>query len=103
MNPSYYRTGRPIECIEMIERLGLGYCLGNTLKYLWRLGRKDDFDLDLQKARWYLDRWIQGYADKSPIHMTVGANLLTMITAIRLQPTVTCADDCIAVFLESHL
>lgn len=45
-----------LECIDVIEALGLTYHLGNVLKYLWRAGRKDDAAQDLRKARWYLDR-----------------------------------------------
>ena len=50
-----------LECIDVIETLGLPYHLGNVLKYLWRAGRKDAAKEieDLSKARWYLDRHIQ--------------------------------------------
>lgn len=57
--PHYTRGG--IECIGVIESLGLGFHLGNALKYLWRAGHKIDADAttDLEKARWYLDREIE--------------------------------------------
>lgn len=35
-----------------------GFCLGNTIKYVGRAGKKGDRMEDLKKARWYLDRYI---------------------------------------------
>lgn len=47
------------EAIKVIEAWGLGFCLGNTVKYISRAGKKADPALqDLKKARWYLDREI---------------------------------------------
>lgn len=48
------------EAIKVIEAWGLGFCLGNTVKYLSRAGKKDGVSdvEDLEKARWYLDREI---------------------------------------------
>lgn len=58
-HPSYY-CGK-IEVIDFIEDRGLGYHLGNCVKYISRAGKKDpDKELeDLKKARWYLDRRIK--------------------------------------------
>ena len=49
------------EAIKVIEAWGLGFCLGNTVKYIARAGKKSAMTLleDLKKARWYLDREIQ--------------------------------------------
>jgi hypothetical protein len=47
------------EAIKVIEAWELGFCLGNTVKYISRAGKKDDALTDLKKARWYLDREIQ--------------------------------------------
>lgn len=59
-HPKHYTDapGLP-ECIEVIEGLGLGFHLGNVLKYLWRAGRKADALEDLKKAAWYLAREIK--------------------------------------------
>lgn len=38
----------------------MGFCLGNALKYLSRAGKKGDWQEDLKKARWYIDRAIAG-------------------------------------------
>lgn len=43
----------------MIEAWGLGFCLGNTVKYIARVGKKDAIVEDLKKARWYLDHEIE--------------------------------------------
>jgi hypothetical protein len=58
-HPPHYKVNG-MECIDVIEALGLGYHLGNVLKYMWRAGRKLDTEMliDLQKAKWYLDRKI---------------------------------------------
>ena len=55
--PHYTRAG--YECAEVVIALGLSYCLGNVLKYVWRCGHKADALQDLKKARWYLDREIR--------------------------------------------
>jgi hypothetical protein len=48
----------PYEAIKVIEAWGLGFHLGNTVKYIARAGKKDPTLQDLKKARWYLDRQI---------------------------------------------
>jgi hypothetical protein len=57
-HPPHYQAGG-IETIDVIEAWELGFCLGNTVKYISRAGRKGDALEDLKKARWYLDREIQ--------------------------------------------
>ena len=49
------------EAISVIEEWGLGFHLGNVVKYISRAGKKPDQDTisDLKKARWYLDRYIE--------------------------------------------
>lgn len=48
------------EAIKVIEAWDLDFCLGNTVKYISRAGKKDVDKIiqDLEKARWYLDRKI---------------------------------------------
>lgn len=41
------------------EAWNLGFCLGNTVKYVARAERKGAPIEDLKKARWYLDREIE--------------------------------------------
>lgn len=58
--PHYGGADNVYEAIKVIEAWGLGFHLGNTVKYLARAGRKHpERELeDLEKARWYLDREI---------------------------------------------
>lgn len=60
-HPEHYGGGdNPYEAIKVIEAWELGFCLGNTVKYIARAGKKAqtvDID-DLEKARWYLTREI---------------------------------------------
>ena len=58
-HPPHY-AGGGIEAIDAIESWGLGFNLGNVVKYIARAGLKDSTKLveDLKKARWYLDRRI---------------------------------------------
>lgn len=59
--PPHYIEGRKIEPIDVIEDWGLGFHLGNALKYLSRAGRKSANPVeDLEKLVWYVNR----YADK---------------------------------------
>lgn len=60
INPTHYTSGR-IEVIDFIEDKGLGFHLGNVIKYTARAGKKDPdkYIEDLRKAEWYLSRAIQ--------------------------------------------
>ena len=57
-HPKRYNHGK-YECIDIIEDLNLNFCLGSALKYIWRLGEKNDEINELEKAVWYLQREIQ--------------------------------------------
>lgn len=59
--PHYTSTSDPAyETIKVIEAWGLGFCLGNAVKYISRAGKKDPDKVveDLRKAVWYLEREI---------------------------------------------
>lgn len=53
-NPAHYTEGRKYQPKDVIRDWGLGFCLGNALKYIARAGRKDDIVQDLKKAQEYL-------------------------------------------------
>jgi len=58
-HPAHYGgADNPYEAIKVIEAWGLGFRLGNTVKYIARAERKGAPLADLEKARWYLDREI---------------------------------------------
>ena len=58
-HPDYYKRGG-VEAIDAIEAWGLGFNLGNVVKYVARAGHKTADGLrDLRKAAWYLDREIK--------------------------------------------
>lgn len=60
-HPAHYGgEDNQYEAIKVIEAWELDFCLGNTVKYISRAGKKDKAREveDLQKARWYLDRRI---------------------------------------------
>jgi hypothetical protein len=63
-NPSHYNQGG-IECIDAIAEGVRGLsgmeavCTGNAIKYLWRWKHKNGVE-DLQKAKWYIERLIDG-------------------------------------------
>jgi hypothetical protein len=58
-HPAHYGgADDPYEAIKVIEAWGLGFNLGNAIKYIARADRKGDAIEDLRKARWYLDREI---------------------------------------------
>lgn len=56
-NPAHYTVGG-IETIDFIEAKGLGYNLGNAVKYMTRADHKGNKLEDLRKAQWYLAREI---------------------------------------------
>lgn len=65
-HPTHYVSGK-IEVIDFIEDKGLGFNLGNVVKYIARAGKKTSAGKsvdakaleDLKKAAWYLQREIQ--------------------------------------------
>lgn len=56
-HPSHY-TSHPsgVECIQITEHMNFN--LGNSMKYIWRAGEKNDDIEDLRKAQWFLVREI---------------------------------------------
>lgn len=58
LSPSYYRGPKGVQCLEVIEFLGLSYGHGNAMKYVWRSGnRQRRLSLriqDLKKAQIYI-------------------------------------------------
>jgi hypothetical protein len=59
-HPAHYKTGG-IETIDFLEAKLTpeefrGYLRGNILKYLSRAGSKGNYEEDMLKARWYLNR-----------------------------------------------
>lgn len=59
-HPAHYNDGK-IEVIDYIEDKGLGFHLGNAVKYISRAGKKDQAKAieDLEKAVWYIQRYIE--------------------------------------------
>lgn len=58
-HPDHYGgEANPYEAIKVIEAWGLGFALGNAVKYINRAGKKGSELEDLEKSRWYLDREI---------------------------------------------
>ena len=62
VDPQHYGGADNVyEAIKVIDAWGLGFALGNAVKYIARAGRKDPAKHieDLKKARWYLDHEIE--------------------------------------------
>ena len=57
-HPPHYKSASGLESIDVIEAFALPFHLGNVIKYVLRAGKKGEALPDLQKARWYLDRYI---------------------------------------------
>lgn len=57
--PQHYNHGK-FEVIDVIEDWGLDkdYYLGNAIKYIARHKHKDSPKQDIEKAVWYLNRWL---------------------------------------------
>lgn len=65
-HPSHYNQGQ-IEVIDYIEDIGMGedFCAGNAIKYISRYKYKQKPLEDLQKAKWYVERLISYYENKT--------------------------------------
>lgn len=69
-HPAHYGGDTVYEAIKVIDAWGLGFSLGNAVKYVARAGKKPGAKAleDLRKARWYLNHEIErleGSAKKS--------------------------------------
>lgn len=67
-HPPHYGGDTTYEVIKVIEAWGLGFHLGNSVKYIARAGKKDPAKEleDLEKARWYLVRRIHQLRGDKP-------------------------------------
>ncbi len=65
--PQHYRApGLEVECMDVIQALGLSFPLGSALKYIWRHQSKGNPLQDLKKARENLDRAIKDLEARPP-------------------------------------
>lgn len=59
-HPEHYKTDK-YECIDvMLDIFGpeatMNFCMCNAFKYVWRASKKNGQE-DVDKARWYLDKY----------------------------------------------
>lgn len=62
-HPVHYNQGS-IECIDAIQaargdEATKEFCICNAIKYLWRLGHKDEPVQEAKKAIWYINKYIE--------------------------------------------
>lgn len=65
-HPAHYQTESGMEAIDVIEAFfRTNYYLASTFKYMARAGKKNDEREDIEKAIWYLRRYLStlGAAD----------------------------------------
>ena len=65
-HPQRYGGDSTYECIKVLEAWMSkeeyqGFLRGNCLKYLCRVGKKDDIVQELNKSKWYLEKLIESY------------------------------------------
>lgn len=74
-HPQHYGGDTVYEAIKVIEAWKLGFCLGNTVKYICRAGNKEGSSelVDLRKALWYLSREVQRREDEEKDSAQKGA------------------------------
>ena len=62
-HPQHYNAGS-MECIDGLigafgnEEVAI-FCKINAMKYIWRLGHKDDETQEIGKIKWYLDKYLE--------------------------------------------
>ena len=64
-HPNHYKSEgvSGIECIDAIQAALTveefqGFCKGNNIKYTWRANRKQDIRTNIEKAVWYLNKFL---------------------------------------------
>jgi hypothetical protein len=68
-HPQHYNFGS-VEVIDAIDAWGLGFSLGNAVKYIARAKHKGSELEDLAKARWYLNHEIQRLEQLAEVEST---------------------------------
>ena len=68
-HPERYGGDTTYECIKVLEawlpeEQYKGFLRGNALKYLCRVGKKDEILQELKKAQWYLNKLIEKEENK---------------------------------------
>lgn len=56
-HPDHYGGDVTYETIKIIEAWGFGFHIGNALKYMCRSQMKGDWEENIDKAIWYLERY----------------------------------------------
>jgi len=105
-HPAHYNMGGPkepdgtakYEVIKVIEDWGLGFKLGNALKYILRAPHKGTEATDLDKARWYLDRFIYCRELGEDGDLVMGAAEVAEAWSLGAELT-----DCIAAIRETNV
>lgn len=69
-HPQRYGGDTTYECIKVLQNWMSedeykGFLRGNTLKYLCRVGKKDEVVQELKKAAWYLNKLIEFEENKN--------------------------------------
>jgi hypothetical protein len=83
-HPAHYGGDTVYEAIKVIDAWELGFCLGNTVKYISRAGKKSkDALVDLKKAAWYLNHEIGKLEGERENRKGVCKNSGTRITGER--------------------
>lgn len=62
-SPKHYNQGSREAIDAMISAFGKDavkdFCKVNAMKYLWRLGHKDEEAQEIGKIKWYLDKYLE--------------------------------------------
>lgn len=78
-HPDHYGgADNPYEAIRVIEAWGLGFCLGNAVKYIARAGKKGSEAEDIDKAIWYLKRHRDGLTETGGGYVPHPGEVLTV-------------------------
>lgn len=69
-HPAHYTSGG-IECIDAIKAAVSSYgnsyhawLAGQVIKYIWRAPLKKNYQEDIRKAKFYLDRFVDDFTEK---------------------------------------
>jgi hypothetical protein len=71
-HPEHYGGDTPYECVKVLRAWLTpeqyeGFLRGNALKYLCRVGKKDEAVQELKKAKWYVEKLIETEEDKDEV------------------------------------
>lgn len=100
-HPAHYQTESGMEAIDVIEAFfRTNYYLASTFKYMARAGKKNDEREDIEKAIWYLRRYLSTLGAADGYGLTPKGEALAELIAAGYDVPIT--ENTVKVYLNEY-